>query len=165
MHLYTRYLGFFTILKTALSSKPWRWFRLWWLFSLPPCFGLNAQADELVVIVNPQSGVAQLSKAEIINIFMGRQKRLPSGATALAIDLSSQNAEKQQFYTRLVNKELAEINSYWARLIFSGQGSPPRQTETTEEMPDIIENNKGAIGYIEKLKANPRVRIVYTLPD
>ena len=137
----------------------------WWLLGLAPCPGLGARASELAVIVNPQSGEAQLSKAEVINIFMGRQRKLPSGATALAIDLASQNAEKKHFYARLVGKELAEINSYWARLIFSGQGSPPRQAETAEEVLDIVENNKGAIGYLERGQVNPRVMIVHILPE
>lgn len=165
MHLCIMHCRFSRTPQSSLPSKPWQWFGLWWLIALWPCLGFSAQADELVVIVNPQSGVEQLSKAEVINIFMGRQKKLPSGATALAIDLTSSNAEKQHFYLRLVNKELSEINSYWARLIFSGQGSPPRQTETTEEVLDIIENNKGAIGYIERAKANQRVKIVYALSD
>ncbi|MCB1921168.1 MAG: hypothetical protein KDJ28_14495 [Candidatus Competibacteraceae bacterium] len=126
---------------------------------------LSAGADDLAVIVNSQSGVEQLTKAEVINLFLGRQKKLPSGATALTVDLGGPNAEKQQFYARLVNKELAEINSYWARLFFSGQGSPPRQVEAPEEVLDIVENNKSAIGYIERNKVDSRVKIVYILKD
>jgi len=126
---------------------------------------LTAGADDLAVIVNSQSGVEQLTKAEVINLFLGRQKKLPSGATALTVDLAGPNAEKQQFYARLVNKELAEINSYWARLFFSGQGSPPRQVEASEEVLDIVENNKSAIGYVEQAKVDSRVKIVYILKD
>ncbi|MDQ5911063.1 MAG: hypothetical protein QG599_3160 [Pseudomonadota bacterium] len=148
---------------TGGGSPVWAWIRLvgllGWLFSA----GLPAETCDLVVIVNPQSGVEQLTKAEVINIFLGRQKKLPSGKAALAVDLNSANAEKQQFYAQLVSKELAEINSYWARLIFSGQGSPPRQAEATDEVLDIVENNIGAIGYVKSAQVNPRVKVVYTL--
>ncbi|HPF58317.1 MAG TPA: hypothetical protein PK820_05925 [Candidatus Competibacteraceae bacterium] len=141
------------------------WVRIGGLFGLALSASLTAGADDLAVIVNPQSGVEQLTKAEVVNLFLGRQKKLPSGATALTVDLAGPNAEKQQFYTRLVDKQLAEINSYWARLYFSGQGSPPRQAEAAEEVLDIIENNKGAIGYVERAKVDPRVKIVYILAD
>lgn len=141
------------------------WVRIGGLFGLALSASLTAGADDLAVIVNPQSGVEQLTKAEVVNLFLGRQKKLPSGATALTVDLAGPNAEKQQFYTRLVDKQLAEINSYWARLYFSGQGSPPRQAEAVEEVLDIIENNKGAIGYVERAKVDPRVKIVYILAD
>ncbi|MCB1777162.1 MAG: hypothetical protein KDI50_06980 [Candidatus Competibacteraceae bacterium] len=126
---------------------------------------LTAGAGDLAVIVNAKSGVEQLTKAEVINLFLGRQKRLPSGAAALTVDLAGPNAEKQQFYARLVNKQLAEINSYWARLFFSGQGSPPRQAEAPEEVLEIVENNQSAIGYVERTKVNSRVKIVYLLED
>ena len=141
------------------------WIRVWGLLGFMLSASLTAGADDLAVIVNSQSGVEQLTKAEVINLFLGRQKKLPSGATALTVDLAGPNAEKQQFYARLVNKELAEINSYWARLFFSGQGSPPRQVEAPEEVLDIVENNKSAIGYIERNKVDSRVKIVYILKD
>lgn len=155
----------------SLPSPPMSWFRRWrqfglcGLFGLSSCLGLAAQAGELVVIVHPNSGVKQLSKAEVINIFMGRQRKLPSGATALTVDLNKPSAEKKNFYAQLIGKELTEINSYWARLIFSGQGSPPRQAETAEEVLEIVENNKGAIGYLQRNQITPHVRIVYTLPE
>ena len=141
------------------------WIRVGGLLGFMLSASLTAGADDLAVIVNSQSGVEQLTKAEVINLFLGRQKKLPSGATALTVDLAGPNAEKQQFYARLVNKELAEINSYWARLFFSGQGSPPRQVEAPEEVLDIVENNKSAIGYIERNKVDSRVKIVYILKD
>ncbi len=125
---------------------------------------LASQGAGLAVIVNPESGVSELTKAEVIHLFMGRQKRLPSGATALTVDLGGQQADKADFYAKLVNKDLAEINSYWARLIFSGQGSPPVQAESVADVLEIVQNNKGAIGYVEASKVGAGVKIVFTLP-
>ena len=96
---------------------------------------------------------------------MGRQKRLPSGTKALAVDQGSGAAAKADFYTRLVGKDLSEINSYWARLIFSGQGSPPMQAESADDVIEIVGNNKGAIGYVDPGKVDARVKIVFTLSD
>jgi ABC-type phosphate transport system substrate-binding protein len=118
----------------------------------------------LVVIVNPDSGVTELTKAEVIHLFMGRQKRLPSGAAALTVDLGGTLPDKALFYAALVNKDLAEINSYWARLIFSGQGSPPLQAESAENVLEIVQNNRGAIGYVDADKVGPGVRVVFRLP-
>lgn len=119
-----------------------------------------ASPGELVIIVNPESGVDALTRDEVINIFMGRYRKLPSGVTALPVD---EGSEKAAFYHSLVDKELAEIQSYWARLVFSGQGSPPRPAENAEDVMDIVANNKGAVGYIDRSRADPRVRIVLDL--
>ncbi|CAK0742630.1 hypothetical protein CCP3SC15_1200008 [Gammaproteobacteria bacterium] len=77
-----------------------------------------------MVIVNPESGVEMLSREEVINIFLGRYRKLPSGIMAQPIDQADQTG-KALFYKLLVGKELSEINSYWARLIFSGKTKPP----------------------------------------
>ena len=119
-----------------------------------------AQAD-LVVIANPQSGIEKLSKDEVINLYMGRNRKLATGVNAMPLDLAAVNSEKAKFYVMLVNKNLPEINSYWARLMFSGQGSPPLQVETTDEVLDIVGSNKAAIGYIDRKKLDKRVKLIY----
>jgi len=122
--------------------------------------GSARAADELVVITNIGSGVAKLTRDEAVNIFMGRYKKLPSGMAALPMD---EHGEKAAFYRALLGKELPEIQSYWARLVFSGQGSPPRQMENADEVIETIVNNKGAIGYIDKKKVSTRVKVVLDL--
>jgi len=119
-------------------------------------------ATDLVVIVNPMSGVERMSRDEVTSIYMGRSKKLPSGITALPIDQTT-DGDKPKFYKELINKELAEINSYWARLIFSGQGSPPRQADNVAEVIEIVSGNKGAIGYIPRAAADKRVKVILDL--
>ena len=120
-------------------------------------------ATDLVVIANPTSGVDRMSRDEVTAIFMGRAKKLPSGITALPIDQTASGPDKARFYGELINKELSEVNSYWARLIFSGQGSPPRQADNSAEVLDIVSSNKGAIGYVPRSLADKRGRIVLDL--
>ena len=119
-------------------------------------------ATDLVVIVNPGSGVDKLSRDEVTSIFMGRVKRLPSGITALPIDQPA-SGDKPNFYQELINKELSEVNSYWARLIFSGPGSPPRQADNAAEVLEIVGSNKGAIGYVPRSAVDKRVKIILDL--
>src|SRR5512146_3193205 len=77
-----------------------------------------ARAGDLVVVVNPKSGVHQLSRDEVINIFLGRYRQLPGGIAAEPLDLPAGVADRALFYERLVGKDQAEINAYWARLVF-----------------------------------------------
>ncbi|RJF91877.1 hypothetical protein [Noviherbaspirillum saxi] len=124
-----------------------------------------AAAADYVIIVNPNSGVERLSKDEVISIFMGRQRKLTSGVTALPVDLAGPPAAKEQFYASLVGKKLSEVNSYWARVMFSGQGSPPRQAESEDEVVEIVASSKGAIGYIDRKKLNKQVKAVFNLTN
>ncbi len=118
---------------------------------------IAADGDDLVLVVHPQSGVETLSRNQVINIYMGRHRQLPSGIAALPVDLAP---EREDFYLLLTDKTLAEINAYWARLIFSGRASPPRQAQSTEELLDLVANNRGAIGYVRRSDLNNQVKAV-----
>lgn len=120
-----------------------------------------AHAFDLVVVTHPNNGIEKMSKDDVINIYMGRYRKMPNGVTAMPLDLKNPLGEKERFYRIMVGKELAEINSYWARLMFSGQGSPPLQAEDMDEMMELIKNNKGALAYMDKKKVDKRVRVVY----
>ncbi|MFZ6747703.1 hypothetical protein [Undibacterium sp. Ren11W] len=122
-----------------------------------------SMAADLVVVTHPSNGIEKMSKDEVINIYMGRYRKLANGETAIPLDLKQPPGEKAQFYSILVGKELAEINSYWARLMFSGQGSPPRQAENVDEAIEFVKNNKGALAYIDRKKVDKRVKVIFDL--
>jgi len=120
-------------------------------------------AGEPVVIVNLQSGVEKLSRDEVTNLFMGRQKRLPSGIVALPVEQALPVATRARFYQLLVKKDLPDINAYWARLFFSGQAQPPRQVESAQEVLELVAGNRGAIGVVDGALVDRRVRVVLDL--
>ena len=61
-----------------------------------------------------------------------------------------------------MDKTLPEINSYWARLVFSGRASPPRQVQDDAEVIEIVSDNRGAIGYVDRSLVNEQVQIVFS---
>ncbi|WP_374510009.1 hypothetical protein [Niveibacterium sp.] len=125
-----------------------------------------ACAVDLVVVVNPGCSVMRLTRDDVINVYMGRLRKLPDGTPARPIDLlSSTGQEKQLFYQRLLSRDLAEVRAYWARLTFSGQASPPVQADSTEEVLTLVQRNPGGIGYVERSRADARVRVVFELGD
>lgn len=136
---------------------------------LPPLFiallivGTAVRAEP-VVVVNARSGVERLSQDEVINIFLGRYRKLPSGVTAIPVDQPESNALRAEFYRKLVNKDLNEINAYWSRLVFSGKTSPPRQVASTAEVVALLTRNPGGIAYVERSQVDSRFRIVLELP-
>jgi hypothetical protein len=118
-----------------------------------------ARAQVLVVIVNPSVGVQQLSRREALDIFLGRYRTFPSGASALPIDLDISSVERRQFYLLLAHKDATEMNSYWARLTFSGRISPPFAVVDARTAVDMVARNPNAIAYVDRAAVDNRVRI------
>lgn len=129
---------------------------------LPLLWPHAARAQDVVVIVNAGSHIHSLTRDQVIDIFMGRFRQLPTGATALPIDVAD-TAQRQTFYGRLVHKNLAEIGSYWARLVFSGEASPPFQAPDTRTALKLVATNPDAIAYCYRSKVTGRVRVVLDL--
>jgi len=127
------------------------------LAALPMLQGARAQT--LVVIVNPSIGVQHLSRREALDIFLGRYRTFPSGASALPIDLDINSNERRQFYLMLAHKDSSDMSSYWARLTFSGKISPPFSVANARMAVDIVANNPNAIAYVDRAAVDNRVRI------
>jgi ABC-type phosphate transport system substrate-binding protein len=127
------------------------------LVMLPLMSAVRAQT--LVVIVNPAIGVQHLSRREVTDIFLGRYRTFPSGASALPIDLDVSSTARRQFYLLLAHKDSSDMGSYWARLTFSGKISPPFAVSDARMAIDIVANNPNAIAYVDRAAVDGRVRI------
>jgi hypothetical protein len=125
--------------------------------------GAKPADRDLVVIVNPASGVTALQPNDAVNIFMGRYRKLPSGIVAFPIDIGERSPEREQFYRQLVHKGLAEVDAYWARLVFSGQTSPPLQVPDGKTAVQLVAGNRAAIAYVDRSAVDERVKIVLDL--
>lgn len=125
---------------------------------------ISAQA-ELVVVANPTSGIERLTHEEVVNIYLGRYRLLPSGSSADPIDLAPDSPLRERFYRHLVNKNLAEINAYWARLVFSGKTRPPRIIDDSDAALRHVAAHPAALAYVDRARADRRVKIVFSLGE
>ena len=123
--------------------------------------GVHAQ---LVVVVNARSGVAAMSRNEVVNVFFGRTRQFFNGLEAQPVDMADSHPDRARFYSALVGKDLSEVNAYWSRQVFSGSQQPPVRAATPEEVLRMVVSQPGGIGFIELSKADARVRVVYELP-
>lgn len=129
------------------------------------CAPLAAGEARLVVVVNAESGVTRVTQEEARNIFLGRQKRLASGVPAVPVEQGTPVGVRARFYRLLVNKDLAEINAYWARLYFTGQAHPPREVPGSENVVRSVAADKGGIGLMlmDSGKPDARIRVALDL--
>ena len=117
------------------------------------------------MVANPKAGITRLSQDEVTNIYLGRYRRLASGATAEPIDQPADSALKARFYRQLVDKNLAEINAYWSRLVFSGKTRPPRIAGSNEDALQIVLLHPDALAYVDKARVDSRFVVVFEIAE
>lgn len=125
----------------------------------------SALAEDIVVVVNQKNSVSKLSRDEVIDIYMGRNRQLPSGVTALPLDLPTTSPEREQFYFRLTGKSMSQINAYWARLILTGRASPPTLMHSQAEAMQMVTDNRSAVGYANRSSASSQAKVVLELNE
>lgn len=120
----------------------------------------SVAAEELVLIVHRDSGISTLSREQASHLFLGRVKMLPSGGRANVVEVEPLRAS---FYRRLLGREIAEINAYWARLQFSGRTQPPSRVSDSASAIARVAEDLQAIAFVDTVPDDARARVVLRL--
>ena len=122
-------------------------------------FAANAHAD-VVVVVSSRSSVKSLTAEQTTKIFLGKVVTFPNGQTAFPIDQPEGSAVRDEFYAKVAHKNSSQLTAYWAKVIFTGDGRPPKLLADNVAVRKAIAGNPNAIGYIDKSAVNRSVRVV-----
>nr|WP_255555366.1 hypothetical protein [Enterovibrio paralichthyis] len=120
---------------------------------------------ELVVVVSKDNPISQLSSRQLIDLYMGRYNAYPDGRAASTTDLPEDSPLREAFYKKLVGKSVAQVNAYWARLLFAGKSEPPMTNESSQDVIKYIMNNTNGIGYLNESELVDGLKVVYRFED
>lgn len=126
------------------------------LFSLP----LLAQA-ELVVVTGSNSDITSLTENEVRQLFSGHLKTI-GGQRVEPLDLPRNAIHREEFYRKLMGRTPEQMRAYWTRLIFTGQGKPPREVSNTGELITLL-GSGNYIAYLAADASNSNVRVLFRL--
>ncbi len=133
------------------------------LAALPTLLAAAAARADTFVVVNAANPVKALSVKEATDLYMGRTRNFPNGEFALVFDLPREHAGRAAFYQQLVGLPPAQVNSYWSRLMFTGQTLPPQPLPSEAAVVEMVKRNPSAVGYVGYEPADRGVRVVLTL--
>lgn len=127
-------------------------------------FPWHAFAD-VVVIVNAANPVRSMSAEEVAALYLARSRTFSSGEFALVFDQPRDSALRKRFFKLVANMEIGQVNTYWSRLMFSGQEMPPQPLPGEQAVIDIVRRNPGAIGYVSAPPKEPNLRVVLQIKE
>lgn len=129
------------------------------LFLAVSIVAASAYAD-VVVVVSAKCSVTRLTAEQAANIFLGKVDTFPNKAKVFPIDQVEGSAPRNEFYSKVANKDSSQVAAYWSRIIFSGEGVPPKLLNGNEAVRNAVANDLNAIGYIDKSAVDSSVKIV-----
>jgi ABC-type phosphate transport system substrate-binding protein len=110
---------------------------------------VSSASGELAIIVNASNQADAISVEQVASIFLGKTRSLPDGTKVIPIDQFEGEKPRSEFYSKVVQKSQAQLNSYWSRLIFTGKGQPPFAVTSDTEVLEFIASNPNMIGYVD----------------
>ena len=122
--------------------------------------GATASPAEVVVVVSAKSTVSSLTSAQIAKIFLGKTGTFPDGGNAVPLDQAEGAEIRNEFYTKVAGKDTAQIRAYWSKIIFAGDGQPPRVLPGNTGVRKAVANDPNAIGYIDRSAVDDSIKVL-----
>lgn len=114
-----------------------------------------------VIIVHP-SNESTIDNKIVQRIFLGKEKAYSNGREVLPINQASESPARVSFDKTILNRSTAQLTAYWSRLVFTGNGIPPKEVLDDSAVIAIVSSNIDAIGYINANSASKDVKTIKT---
>ncbi len=123
-------------------------------------FASMAVAQEVTLIVNKANPANTITAAKVSQVYSGRMTRWDSGTKIVPSDQKPGNAATTQFLSKYVQKSASEYQSMWMSKMLSGEGSAPKVHGSDTEVINFVQNNEGAVGYVDKGSVTDAVKVL-----
>ncbi|HMN44147.1 MAG TPA: hypothetical protein PKE27_06235 [Povalibacter sp.] len=122
----------------------------------------GANAD-IVVIVNPKNAAASLTAEQVSAIYLGSTTTFPSGGAATLADQPESAGIRNDFYQKATGRSSAQAKATWARITFTGKGTPPKELKSDADVKAFVAGDPNAIGYIDSSAVDGSVKVALKL--
>ena len=130
------------------------------LISATLLIGLPAMAETAVIVSNSNPN-APMDADTISRIFLGKTSSFPDGSAAVPIDQNEGSAVRDGFTDKILGKNASQLKAYWSRLIFTGKGTPPKESGSDADIKALVAKNPNLVGYVDSSAVDGSVKVVY----
>ena len=117
----------------------------------------SAQTSEIRIIANPNVDASEISREELLRIFLITKTSLP-GATHVEPVLETAGASNALFLKEYIGRTNTALMTYYRSLMFTGKASIPKSFGSDAEVAEYVAKTKGAIGYVGLSASTARVK-------
>jgi hypothetical protein len=103
--------------------------------------------DGFVVVISEKNPVSTISRAELGLMFLMCEPLWPKGMKVRPVDLPGDSPTRKEFSLKVLGKDARAVMAHWQRLLFSGDGVPPRVVPSQREALEFVASNPGGICY------------------
>lgn len=125
-------------------------------------FAVHANA-EVVVIVNPKNPASSLTTEQVAALYLGNATTFPGGGPVAMADQPEAAGIRGTFYQKAIGRSVAQVRATWARITFTGKGTPPKELKSDADVRAFVASDPKAIGYVDASAVDSSVKAVLKL--
>jgi hypothetical protein len=127
--------------------KPKYWIALSIMLAwIAQAWAAPAWAESIAVVTKDDTVLTSLTRQEVSDLFLGKRKLVVAGIPLTPVDVADE-ALREAFYQGVAEMSASRVNAYWARLVFSAQGRPPRKLSLVEAK-SLAKKHVGVVTYL-----------------
>ncbi len=130
--------------------------RCFLLLALLHAWGV-ARAQDVVIVVNRDVQVSQVSSADLRDIFTGVKSRFRDGSRVVPVVLKGGPAH-EVFLRNHIRETPEEFRTAWRKAVFTGQAGMLRAFDSEAALLEFVAATPGAIGYVSRIFPQARVK-------
>lgn len=111
------------------------------------------------VIAHQSVSLDAITAKEAKKIWLAKTKKI-NGLTLKLSDLPKGSGSRDYFYSKVVKKSEEKLRAYWAKIVFSGKGVPPKPLSSDDEVVNWVASTPGAMGYVDNAAVNDSVKVL-----
>ncbi|PCI44591.1 MAG: hypothetical protein COB51_09945 [Moraxellaceae bacterium] len=116
---------------------------------------------DIAMVVHKDSSLSSVEMKDVKLLYLGKRKKI-AGIKVIPIALPDDHATTKKFVNGVLSKTLKQHRGYWARLVFTGKGSPPVKVRTSAELKKWVSQNTDGIGFIDAKDIDDSVKVTAT---
>lgn len=113
---------------------------------------------ELVIIVNKSNPATRMFPAQASQFFLG------GSVMFVPVEQPENSQIRAEFYKKVLEKEPAQVQAIWSKIVFTGKGKAPKEYKNSAEVKKAVSESVNSIGYIEKSAVDDTVKVIATIP-
>ncbi|MEZ5540309.1 MAG: hypothetical protein R3E63_10275 [Pseudomonadales bacterium] len=118
---------------------------------------------DIAVIANRNMPISTVTVEQAAAIFLSQLDVLADGTQLIPVDQENEQVAREEFYSKVIKKTPSEMNAYWSRLVFSGEGQPPKKISGDAEVIALVKANPNIVGYVDAATVDDTVKVLLTI--
>ena len=121
----------------------------------------QGKANDLAIVVHPDTPVSKLTFAELRQVFLGDRQYWPTGVPIVLLVRAPTSVERDAVLNVIYQMKEPQFKQYWIAKIFRAElSSPPKIVYSNDSANQLVSTINGSIAFMAAADVKPGLKVL-----